>query len=174
MSSPHTSYIMYFVHSIDSPFESLHHIFPHFDMESMFTTSCLHTTRVCVFTPGSLLPHVRTTKTFFAAYTFSGLSTALVLSFLALSISNIHLNIIISATSNFYAFFTARASAPYTIAGVHLQFVLITLLVTFQGYYKVLGKGHLPKQPVIVKAKFFSKGAEERIKAAGGACVLVP
>ncbi len=42
-----------------------------------------------------------------------------------------------------------------------------------QGYFKVLGKGHLPKQPVIVKAKFFSKLAEEKIKQAGGACVLV-
>merc|ERR1712012_729342 len=42
------------------------------------------------------------------------------------------------------------------------------------GYYKVLGKGHLPKQPVIVKAKFFSRIAESKIKKAGGACVLVP
>ncbi|XP_069131763.1 large ribosomal subunit protein uL15-like [Argopecten irradians] len=41
------------------------------------------------------------------------------------------------------------------------------------GYYKVLGKGHLPKQPVIVKARFFSRSAELKIKAAGGACVLV-
>ncbi|XP_060072367.1 large ribosomal subunit protein uL15-like isoform X1 [Ylistrum balloti] len=41
------------------------------------------------------------------------------------------------------------------------------------GYYKVLGKGHLPKQPVIVKARFFSRSAEIKIKAAGGACVLV-
>ena len=41
-----------------------------------------------------------------------------------------------------------------------------------QGYYKVLGKGKLPKQPVIVKAKFFSRLAEEKIKAVGGACVL--
>ena len=40
------------------------------------------------------------------------------------------------------------------------------------GYYKVLGKGRLPKQPVIVKAKFFSKQAEEKIKQAGGCCVL--
>ncbi|OWK01197.1 hypothetical protein Celaphus_00018244, partial [Cervus elaphus hippelaphus] len=32
------------------------------------------------------------------------------------------------------------------------------------GYYKVLGKGKLPKQPVIVKAKFFSRRAEEKIK----------
>merc|ERR1712002_505784 len=30
--------------------------------------------------------------------------------------------------------------------------------------YKVLGKGVLPKQPVIVKAKFFSRLAEEKIK----------
>merc|ERR1719259_647276 len=41
------------------------------------------------------------------------------------------------------------------------------------GYYKVLGKGILPKQPVIVKAKFFSRKAEEKIKAVGGACVLM-
>ncbi|KAH9638238.1 hypothetical protein HF086_013676 [Spodoptera exigua] len=40
------------------------------------------------------------------------------------------------------------------------------------GYYKLLGKGKLPKQPVIVKAKFFSKTAEKKIKAVGGACVL--
>uniref|UniRef100_A0A8C0MRC2 Large ribosomal subunit protein uL15 n=1 Tax=Canis lupus familiaris TaxID=9615 RepID=A0A8C0MRC2_CANLF len=48
-------------------------------------------------------------------------------------------------------------------------------LVTEQtrGYYKVLGKGKLPKQPVIVKAKFFSRRAEEKIKGVGGACVLV-
>ncbi|XP_043210574.1 60S ribosomal protein L27a-like [Amphibalanus amphitrite] len=40
------------------------------------------------------------------------------------------------------------------------------------GYYKVLGKGLLPKQPVIVKAKFFSRLAEEKIKKVGGCCVL--
>ncbi|KAB1274583.1 60S ribosomal protein L27a [Camelus dromedarius] len=37
--------------------------------------------------------------------------------------------------------------------------------------YKVLGKGKLPEQPVIVKSKFFSRRAE--IKGVGGACVLV-
>jgi len=46
--------------------------------------------------------------------------------------------------------------------------------VTKSGYFKVLGKGiRLPKIPVIVKAKLFSKTAEKRIKEAGGACVLV-
>nr|XP_054343088.1 60S ribosomal protein L27a-like [Pongo pygmaeus] len=45
--------------------------------------------------------------------------------------------------------------------------------VVRSGYYKVLGKGKLPKQPVIVKAKFFSRRAEEKIKSVGGACVLV-
>lgn len=44
--------------------------------------------------------------------------------------------------------------------------------VTEQGFFKVLGKGGLPDQPLIVKAKFFSKGAEKKIKAAGGACIL--
>ena len=36
------------------------------------------------------------------------------------------------------------------------------------GYHKVLGKGVLPKQPVIVRAKYFSRSAEEKIKNAGG------
>lgn len=45
-------------------------------------------------------------------------------------------------------------------------------ILFFQGYYKLLGKGRLPKQPVIVKAKYFSKLAEDKIKAVGGACVL--
>ena len=44
--------------------------------------------------------------------------------------------------------------------------------VTKAGYFKVLGKGFLPSQPVVVKAKFFSKIAEKKIKAVGGACVL--
>ncbi|KAK6726611.1 hypothetical protein RB195_004749 [Necator americanus] len=41
------------------------------------------------------------------------------------------------------------------------------------GYFKVLGKGLLPKQPLIVKAKYFSHEAENKIKEAGGACILV-
>ena len=45
--------------------------------------------------------------------------------------------------------------------------------VTKSGYFKVLGKGLLPKQPVIVKARLFSKSAEDKIKAVGGVAVLV-
>ena len=37
---------------------------------------------------------------------------------------------------------------------------------------QVLGKGQLPKQPVVVKAKFVSALAEKKIKAVGGAVVL--
>lgn len=44
--------------------------------------------------------------------------------------------------------------------------------VTKAGYFKVLGKGFLPTQPVVVRAKFFSKIAESKIKAVGGACQL--
>jgi large subunit ribosomal protein L27Ae len=44
--------------------------------------------------------------------------------------------------------------------------------VTKAGYFKVLGKGFLPAQPVVIKAKFFSKIAEKKIRAIGGACVL--
>ena len=45
--------------------------------------------------------------------------------------------------------------------------------VTQHGYFKVLGKGPLPSIPVVVKAKFVSKLAEAKIKAAGGAVQLV-
>lgn len=41
-----------------------------------------------------------------------------------------------------------------------------------QGYFKVLGKGKLPAVPIIVRAKTFSKLAEHKIRAAGGACLL--
>uniref|UniRef100_A0A2K6RZL0 Large ribosomal subunit protein uL15 n=1 Tax=Saimiri boliviensis boliviensis TaxID=39432 RepID=A0A2K6RZL0_SAIBB len=48
-----------------------------------------------------------------------------------------------------------------------------TIDVVPSGYYKVLGKGKLPKQPVIIKAKFCSRRAEEKIKVSGEASVLV-
>eukprot|EP00919_Chromeraceae_sp_WS-2016_P039914 GHVR01095184.1.p1 GENE.GHVR01095184.1~~GHVR01095184.1.p1 ORF type:complete len:148 (+),score=22.97 GHVR01095184.1:1962-2405(+) len=44
--------------------------------------------------------------------------------------------------------------------------------VTKAGFFKVLGKGFLPHQPIVIKAKFFSKKAEQKIKAVGGACML--
>ena len=40
------------------------------------------------------------------------------------------------------------------------------------GYFKVLGSGKLPSVPMVVKAKVFTKLAEKKIQAAGGACVL--
>ena len=48
----------------------------------------------------------------------------------------------------------------------------LTIDVTKYGYYKVLGKGILPFA-IIVKAKFFSKEAEKRLKEIGGAAVLI-
>ena len=45
--------------------------------------------------------------------------------------------------------------------------------VTNHGYFKVLGKGELPKQPLVVRAKYISKLAEKKIKEAGGAVQLV-
>jgi len=44
--------------------------------------------------------------------------------------------------------------------------------VTKAGIFKVLGNGELPNQPVVVKAKFFSRKAEQKIQAVGGQCVL--
>ncbi|PNG99929.1 60S ribosomal protein L27a, partial [Tetrabaena socialis] len=45
--------------------------------------------------------------------------------------------------------------------------------VTKYGFSKVLGKGQLPAQPVVVKAKFFSSLAERKIRAVGGDCILI-
>lgn len=36
--------------------------------------------------------------------------------------------------------------------------------ITKHGYFKLLGKGQLPQQPVVVRAKFVSKLAEKKIK----------
>jgi large subunit ribosomal protein L27Ae len=44
--------------------------------------------------------------------------------------------------------------------------------VTKLGYFKVLGKGVLPSIPIVVKAKYFSKEAEKKIKETGGAVLL--
>lgn len=41
------------------------------------------------------------------------------------------------------------------------------------GYGKILGKGRIPQVPVIVKARFVSKLAEEKIKTAGGVVELI-
>jgi large subunit ribosomal protein L27Ae len=45
--------------------------------------------------------------------------------------------------------------------------------ITQHGYFKLLGKGQLPQQPVVVRAKFVSKLAEKKIKEVGGAVQLV-
>ena len=69
-----------------------------------------------------------------------------------------------------WSLFSQRAQEKYTEGEATVTPVVN---VVRSGYFKVLGKGVLPKQPLIVKAKFFSRQAEEKIKAAGGACVLV-
>ena len=40
------------------------------------------------------------------------------------------------------------------------------------GYAKVLGKGRLPEIPLVVRARYFSKLAEKKIKEAGGVVQL--
>jgi large subunit ribosomal protein L27Ae len=41
------------------------------------------------------------------------------------------------------------------------------------GYSKVLGKGRIPKVPMVVRARWFSKKAEQKILEAGGVVELV-
>merc|ERR1711964_233803 len=40
------------------------------------------------------------------------------------------------------------------------------------GYSKVLGKGRIPEIPIVVRARYFSKEAERKIKEAGGVVEL--
>lgn len=44
---------------------------------------------------------------------------------------------------------------------------------TAHGITKVLGKGRLPETPLIVKARFVSRKAEQKIKEAGGVVQIV-
>jgi large subunit ribosomal protein L27Ae len=44
--------------------------------------------------------------------------------------------------------------------------------LTSLGYNKLLGKGRLPDAPIIVQARFVSRRAEEKIKAAGGVVII--
>lgn len=48
----------------------------------------------------------------------------------------------------------------------------VVIDVMNDGYAKVLGRGTLPKLPVVVRARYFSKKAERKIRAAGGVCEL--
>ena len=48
----------------------------------------------------------------------------------------------------------------------------LVLDVNQAGYFKVLGKGLMPELPIVVKARYVSKLAEEKIRAAGGAVIL--
>lgn len=58
------------------------------------------------------------------------------------------------------------------IVAIELSVNMNSMPFSTQGFFKVLGKGKLPDQPLILKAKFFSKLAEKKVKAVGGACVL--
>uniref|UniRef100_A0A7S1KMK0 Large ribosomal subunit protein uL15/eL18 domain-containing protein n=1 Tax=Percolomonas cosmopolitus TaxID=63605 RepID=A0A7S1KMK0_9EUKA len=45
--------------------------------------------------------------------------------------------------------------------------------VTQKGYFKVVGRGALPKVPVVVRARYFSEQAERKIREVGGVCEIV-
>ena len=66
-------------------------------------------------------------------------------------------------------------SAPSTFPAPPVASSHITCITpqTTHCCLQVLGKGELPNQPVVVRAKFVSKLAESRIKAVGGAVQLV-
>eukprot|EP00689_Sawyeria_marylandensis_P002807 EC824579.1.p1 GENE.EC824579.1~~EC824579.1.p1 ORF type:complete len:136 (+),score=56.62 EC824579.1:143-550(+) len=60
----------------------------------------------------------------------------------------------------------------YKLAKENKDKKAVIIDVVEKGFFKVTGKGKLPKIPIIVRAKFFTKNAQEKIKAAGGVCEL--
>jgi len=72
-------------------------------------------------------------------------------------------------TDKIYSLLDAETKAAAAKAGGKA----LVVDVTKYGYFKVLGKGELPSCPMLVKAKFFSKLAEKKIKEAGGAVELI-
>ena len=75
-------------------------------------------------------------------------------------------------TVNLDKLWTLLNSDAHSFFSTHKDSVPV-IDVTKAGFFKVLGKGFLPATPVVVRAKFFSKKAERKIKAVGGACQLV-
>lgn len=77
-------------------------------------------------------------------------------------------------TRNKYHCPTINLEKIWTLPMAEAQGNNLPVIDTLQaGYGKVLGRGAIPQKAAIVKARFFSKRAEDKIKAAGGACVLV-
>nr|XP_023018823.1 60S ribosomal protein L27a-like [Leptinotarsa decemlineata] len=54
----------------------------------------------------------------------------------------------------------------------HLEVKAPVIDIVKAGYHKLLGEGRLSDQPIIVKTKFFSKSAKDKIKAVEQASVL--
>ena len=75
-------------------------------------------------------------------------------------------------TNQLWSLLSEKHRQAYKNADKKLEKVPV-IDVTRAGYFKVLGKGIMPKIPIIVKAKLFSSKAEKKIKEVGGACVLV-
>ena len=36
----------------------------------------------------------------------------------------------------------------------------------------MIGKGRIPQKPIVVRARFFSKKAQDKIRSVGGKCLL--
>lgn len=66
----------------------------------------------------------------------------------------------------------AGAEALKAAEGAKAAGKAVVLDVAQHGFFKVLGNGKLPELPIVVKARFVSKTAEAKIKAAGGAVIL--
>lgn len=55
---------------------------------------------------------------------------------------------------------------------LYCNYIFVLYSILYRDITNFWVKDDKPKQPVIVKAKFFSKLAEDKIKAVGGVCVL--
>ena len=74
-------------------------------------------------------------------------------------------------TANIDKLFSVAGEGVYEAAKTAPKGKAPVIDLVAKGIFKCLGNGQITV-PVIVKAKFFSKLAEKKILAAGGACVL--
>lgn len=64
--------------------------------------------------------------------------------------------------------------APIVDVTKMVCFLLFIFDSLIQGFFKVCGRGDFPAgKPLIVKSRYFSEQAEEKITAAGGKCILI-
>lgn len=80
-----------------------------------------------------------------------------------------NIEVFLSPLSQLWSLIPAESREKYLSKSETAPVIDLTAL----GYAKLLGKGRLPEAPIVVRARYVSKLAEEKITKAGGVIELV-